>query len=364
MFQKFTIRHALLLAPILIGGACRTVGHSLDELKSVHWTDNAGERLTLNHKFEIEHYGWFSAMVLWGPLHKIPGLSGRVERVNDKIDDPAEFCLSNISVLHKANLHDVVEVAEVVYWAGGIVESDPFPLSRVEGLRVLRDVVFEFRPDLTLLDTKESDYPNTVRKLRERIKKLGDISYASMLTDEFRKEYVDSVKQLGAVPYTRANEARGLAQILGSYCFGENDPAAREALATATGVLLVRGALFQMVEALGDNHERVRIAAANELVSAYGPSVLPRIIHRLRDDASTEVRAFVASLAGDAARVGLAESEPVIEYLTKAARDPESSVSVNAMESLGRLTGVGRQFDADWWRKWYEKRLLERPAGN
>jgi hypothetical protein len=68
----------------------------------------------------------------------------------------------------------------------------------------------------------------------------------------------------------------------------------------------------------------------------------------------------MVALVGKSLTPGDLRSEKEIEYLAMATRDPDSNVAVNAMEGLGVVTGIGREFDHDWWRRWWEHHLLEK----
>jgi hypothetical protein len=339
--------------------ACRSVPHALDDIKASHVVT---ER-TIEHRFDAERYTWFGALRLWGFLRPIPGLGGSADRELQQIEDPAEFCVENIRKLESVNLDSVPDAAEVVFWAGAIVEADPFPLSRVAGLRVLRRVVEKHRPSLTFLDAPESDYMLGLLRKLDRVKKLQDISVAGQLTDPLRGEFLGVIRELIEIPFVRAVEARMVARGLAMHWLAEPDEKVRIELWTAAQVLMARGALLQMFRGLSDSHEQVRIAAARQLTAATGPEILGRLVKKLSTDSSPAVRAALASLLGDAARIDDPDTEPMIEYLAESLRDPEPAVSVNAMESLGRLTGIGRHFDVEWWRRWWERRVLERPAG-
>ncbi|MBI3818142.1 MAG: hypothetical protein HY286_05585 [Planctomycetes bacterium] len=350
-----TIPKKLVICAAALGAfaSCKTVPHALDDLKSIHMVPGN----TLEHRFEVERYSFFSALLLWGPLSHIPGVGGKAARSTERIDDPAEFCVSNLKILRSVNLNDVTESAEVVFWAGAIAEADPFPLARIEGLRLLADVVHEFQPDPATLGDRSVEYLQSTKKRFTRIKELFDLSLAGTLTDEQKNEYIQTAKELGVTPASLASEARDWSRILASCCLVETDTKVRDALATGSMLLMARGALLQLDRSLGDAHERVRVAAAREMIAALGPAALPRIVARLQEDANVDVRRAVVAFAGDSARIGAVETEPIIKFLAGAVKDPEPAVAVNAMESLGRLTGVGRQYDADWWGRWYEKRV-------
>lgn len=345
-----------LPAAIACAGACGTVPRALDDLKSVHIVTNQ----TIEHRFEVERFGWIDAIRKWGFLSNIPGLSGEGVRTAETLDDPADFCVSNVKKLRNINFTDISETAEAVFWVGAVVEADPFPLSRIEGLRVLESVIYTFQPSMQILNASDIDYVQNATRMTLRIIALLDISRAGALTPELREEYIKTIGNLGSTPFARASESRAIGQTLGLQSLAETDPEIRRALTVNAAVLVSRGALQQLDRALGDTHEQVRIAAARSLVGALGATALPRIIEKLKGDSVTEVRVALASIAGFAARMGREETEPVIDYLATASADPEPAVSVNAMESLGRLTGVGRNYDADWWRQWYKQRL-EKP---
>ncbi|MFN0205382.1 MAG: HEAT repeat domain-containing protein [Planctomycetota bacterium] len=353
-------RLPLLFALLLIATnafSCKTVPHAIDEVKSVHFITEKG----IEHRFEIEHYSWLSGQMLFGFLKRIPGLGGSAQRETEIIEDPAGFCSSNVKIFRNVNLDYIPEAAEVVHWAGRIAEIDPFPLSRAEGVRVLRRVVEKYQPSLDLLDIKDSDYVAGAVMRLDRIKKLQSISFGGELTDELRAEFIKTIIELEQIPYTRSGAPREIAVAFALNWIAETDKTIREALWRAAQLLMVRGALLSMDSALDDSHEQVRVTAAREFVAALGPEALPRLIKKLQKDTSPAVRAAVAAIVGDAARIDHISNEPLIEYLAAAVRDPEPAVSVNAMEALGRVSGVGRHYDTEWWRRWYEKRLLERP---
>ena len=73
------------------------------------------------------------------------------------------------------------------------------------------------------------------------------------------------------------------------------------------------------------------------------------------------MRAVVAELAG-ARRSAPTRPPPTrsLAYLMETTKDSEPYVSVNAMESLGLITGIGREYDSDWWRQWWSERLLNK----
>jgi carbamoylphosphate synthase large subunit len=92
-----------------------------------------------------------------------------------------------------------------------------------------------------------------------------------------------------------------------------------------------------------------------------GPDSIVYILEKVQLDTSVAVRAKAVEMIRKYWRPESASAEAELEFLAKAARDPDSAIAVTAMESLGEITGVGRDFDSDWWRRWWERRLLERP---
>jgi HEAT repeat protein len=138
------------------------------------------------------------------------------------------------------------------------------------------------------------------------------------------------------------------------------DPELRALLTSGIRTLVERAVIQQLVVSLGDTHEQVRIAAAAQLVRCGGHSAIAVVIDRQKEDPIPGVRASLVRLVASTLTPGQPGSEKEIEFLADRIRDPDSNVSVNAMESLGAVTGIGREFDNDWWRRWWEHRLLEK----
>lgn len=359
--RRLLPRRGALLAAIAAGplAACHSINltHSIDDLKSVHGVTSR----ELVHRFDVERYPWTSALLVFGFLDWVPGASD-VSRTNQHLEDPAEFCWDRVTDLLQVRLANVAETAEVIYWAGAVVEGDPFPLSRLQGIRVLGLVVARDKPDLAILAPSDLNYQAATASRLELLNKLLEASLDGKLDAEQRRVYLDTIVEIGRTPFARASQSRQLARSLATTYAAETDREIRAALATASGVLVARGALQQLDRALADPLDHVRIAAAREMVATLGRGALVHVVARLREDRDASVRAAVAELAGSVARVGDPGIEGVFEYLALATRDTESVVSVNAMEALGRISGVGRQFDVDWWRRWWERHLLERGA--
>jgi hypothetical protein len=350
-------RRGILALGALAIAACASVPHALDDLKCVH----SSTPRSLDHKYEVERYGWLGAMAKWGVLRFLPGAESNVRRGPETLEDPSAFCVEAVAELLEVDLQDLVETGAVLYWAGAIVDGDPFPLSRIRGLQVVGRIANHLRPDLGLLAGREVDYIAVTERRLSRLERLVLLSKEGALTEELKREYLQTVQDLGRTPYPLANESRGIGHTLALATARESDPDLTHALATGALVNLTRGSLQTLDRGLADSEELVRAAAAREMVRSLGAGTLAHVISRLKEDPSAFVRREVAALAGSAP-AAVAESEPIVEHLIVASRDPDSSVSVNAMESLGALTGIGRHLDTDFWRAWWERRVLESPS--
>lgn len=354
-----TLRRVLAACAPAALAACSSVGHSLDDLKSVHTPTSR----TLEHRYEVERYGAWAAMAIWGPLSMIPGLAANQTRKLETLEAPASFCVENVAELEEVNLQDLSQMAAVLHWAGAIVEGDPFPLSKIRAISVVAKIAGRMGPDMNWLGAPESDYIAATDRRLKMLEKFALLSSETGLGDALRKEYVQIIHDLGSTPYPKASESRGIGSSMGTLLTVETDPEIRAGLEASTRVLVSRGSLQTLDRALADpEFELVRIAAAYGMVRAIGRGAVLYVCTQRKADPSAAVRRAVAALAGDYARANEPGWEPLIEYLVLATRDPEPTVAVNAMESLSKAVGQGRHLRADFWRAWWEERLLSKGA--
>lgn len=342
---------------VLAAGAvsCAGIEHTFDDLGSVHHLQTS----KVVHRFEVERYNWFHAQLLWGWPGGIPGVRSIAERSEQRLDDPADFCWSRVRDLAAIDLADLTQVAEATYWAGVIAEDDPFPLSRIDALRALARIARRFPIDFEALQAVDRDYQQATLTRLTQLTRLLQLPFDETLTDEQRREFIAVVKPLSETRYARSAVCRVIARNFSMALTAVPDRDVGLALTSGIELLVPRAAIQQLTASLADGHERVRIAAATELLRAAGPSAAPWLVERMREDPQPSVRMAVVALVGDSARLADPAAERCLAYLADATRDPESAVSVNAMEALGRITGIGRQFDVDWWRRWWDHRVRE-----
>ncbi len=346
-------RSLVLLVPaVLAAVSCGGIRHSLDDLKRVH---GATPR-TLVHRFDVERYGWVAASVRWGMLSLFAGL-GAGTLTQETLDDPSDFCVDRVGDLQDVDLDDIEETAEVLYWSGAILKGDPFPLSRLRAVRVVSEIVRSRQPELALLAVRPGEYLATTDLRLRRVEQLSALAGEGVLPEELKAEYLAAIEGLGGTPFPRASESRDIGRSLAILLQIERDPDVRRALFTGVSVLLTRGALQTLDQGFDDAHEQVRMTTARAFVRSLGAPGVLHAIQRTQGDSSAVVRGTVAQLSLVGLRAG-GDPEPILASLYRATRDADANVSVCAMESLGRATGIGRRFDTDFWRLWWEDHQL------
>jgi hypothetical protein len=349
------------IAALALGG-CWSIQHTFDDVGHLH-TIPENRVNALEHKFEVERYSWLTAQTIWGPLRHIPGLTEQAKRSVERIDDPAQFCFQLTGDFMSVDVGNILDTAETVYWSGAIVFGDPFPLSRIRSLRVLGKVVSHYKPSFAVLEPSPADDVTATDRRLQRLKLILTAAPDCDYSNEQKAEYLAIEGFLASVSIPTALSSRGLAYGAARMCASERDPEIRAALEKTAGVQMVRGALQQLDEALSVNtqpHEQVRIEAARQMVASMGAAAIPRLIEKLGKDPQPNVRAVVAELAGKTLRADSAAPDQVLAYLMETTKDSEPYVCVNAMESLGLITGIGREYDSDWWRQWWSERLLNK----
>ncbi|MBL8692704.1 MAG: hypothetical protein JNJ88_01265 [Planctomycetes bacterium] len=338
---------ALIAASAL--GACAGIEHTVDDLKCVH---GAPTSRSLEHQYEVERYGWLAASVQWGFLSLIPTAKDQVRRTLETLEAPADFCFERVEDLDDVNLNNWAETADVLLWAGAIANFDPFPLCRRRALRVVGLMVERDKPSTEILGSVTGDYKIEAEKRLQRVQVIRDAGVSGSLTPELRAEWMELLTLLGRTAYPFAAESRSIAAYFSTLAKLESDEGIRDGLASAARVLIARGALQTLDGALDDSNELVRAEALQVWGRALGLAALPHLRKRSLSDPNPAVRAELAALHGQLLMPGQAAEED-LAALYALTRDETGSVSVAAMDALGRLTGIGPRYDSDFWRQWF-----------
>lgn len=342
-------RLALALVAASSLGACAGIEHTVDDLKCVH---GAPTSRSLEHQYEVERYGWLAASVQWGFLSIIPTAKDQVRRTLEPLEAPADFCFERVEDLDDVNLNNWAETADVLLWAGAIANFDPFPLCRRRALHVVGLMVERDKPSTELLGSVTGDYKIEAEKRLQRVQVIRDAGISNSLTPELRAELMDLLASLGHTAYPFAAESRSIAAYFSTLAKLEPDEGIREGLGSAARVLIARGALQTLDGALDDSNELVRAEALQVWGRALGTAALPHLRKRSLSDPNPSVRAELAALHGQLLAPGQA-AEDDLDLLYALSRDEAGAVSVAAMEALGKLTGIGSRYDADFWRQWF-----------
>jgi hypothetical protein len=347
-----------LVAPVLaLVSGCAGIDHTFDDLGAIHGLQT--QRVV--HRFDVDRYNALNAALYWGTLSGVPGVQSLAKKSEQHLDDPAGFCRDLLNDLLAYDLTDPVLTAEAVYWAGMVAEDDPFPLSRMKALQVLSTCVAGFSQDVSRSLATDTDYHQVTLTRLTEFAKLLEIPSTEALPANVKEEFQRVVQKLSETRYGQSRISRKIARNFATALEVVSDPELRGMLTTGIRTLVARAALQQLVVSLNDTHEQVRIAAAAQLVRCGGRPAIAVVIERQKEDPIPSVRASLVRLVASTLTPGQAGSDSEIEFLADRIRDPDTNVSVNAMESLGIVTGIGREFDHDWWRRWWERRLLERP---
>ncbi len=353
-------RRILLLGAPLLGG-CASFGPALGDLEVIHEEQSAG---VLVHRTEVSRPSALGRTWLGSPFaRRSEGLDGFLASPRkEAISDPDRLCRESLRTLRGGDFEDAGALAEAVHWASFLLEEDPHPLSRTEAALVLASVPETpptgpaTGPEATV---GEAELIVSLRALTARLEALRR---DAALDPAAREELGRRIDLLGAAPYRRSAEARGVARSLSRLAQLERDEALRTRSENAAKAAAARAARLSLRKGLSDSSEFVREACLEGIVRLEGEGVLPDLGTALARDPSPAVRRRVVRLVARAPSPAEGE-EAMLEFLVHLLEDPDASVAANAMDALSQRTGRERTLDREHWRGWWSRRLLERASG-
>ena len=361
-------RRTLLLGAPLLGG-CASFGPALGDLEVIHEEQSAG---VLVHRAEVTRPSALGRTWLGSPFARWS------ESLDDffasprkeAIPDPDRLCRESLRTLKGGDLEEADSLAEAVHWASFLLEEDPHPLSRTEAALVLASV--PKLPPSAGEGPSAGEWPSPgewkgeeaelIASLRALTARLEALRREEALDPAGREELGRRIDMLGAAPYRRSAEARGVARSLSRLARLERDEVLRTRSENAARAAAVRAARLSLRKGLADSSEFVREACLEGIVRLEGEGVLPDLGAALVRDPSPAVRRRVVRLVAKAPSPAAGE-EAMLEFLVRLLEDPDASVAANAMDALSQRTGSERTLDREHWRGWWSRRLLERASG-
>ncbi|MCI0589317.1 MAG: HEAT repeat domain-containing protein [Planctomycetes bacterium] len=355
-------RRTLLLGAPLLGG-CASFGPALGDLEVIHEEQSAG---VLVHRAEVTRPSALGRTWLGSPFGRwSEGLDEFFASPRkEEISDPDRLCRESLRTLKGGDLEDADSLAEAVHWASFLLEEDPHPLSRTEAALVLASV--PKLPPSAGAGPSAGDWKGEeaelIASLRALTARLEALRREEALDPAGREELARRIDVLGAAPYRRSAEARGVARSLARLARLERDEVLRTRSENGARAAAVRAARLSLRKGLSDSSEFVREACLEGIVRLEGEGVLPDLGAALVRDPSPAVRRRVVRLVAKAPSPAAGE-EAMLEFLVRLLEDPDASVSANAMDALSQRTGRERTLDREHWRGWWSRRLLERASG-
>jgi HEAT repeat protein len=342
----------LLASPLLAG--CASFQGAVADLEALHEEKAEG---VLVHRSEVTRLSAFGRAWLASPFRAL-GSKLLASPRKETLPEPDRLCRESLRALRKQDFRDAAILAESVHWASFLLEEDPHPLSRTEAAVVLAGVP----PAEPVPAEGATGDPDVIASIRAVTGRLDSVRRGEALDAAGRAELGRRIDLLGSAPYHRSSDARGIARSLARLGRVEPDPALAARSASASRVASARAARLSLTRGLADPSEFVREACVEGIVRLEGEGALPGLGAAVEKDPSPSVRRRVVRLCARAPSSGPAE-EPVLAFLVRALGDPDPSVAANAMEALSLRTGRERTLDREYWRAWWRRRDLERPAG-
>lgn len=360
-------------AAMLLLAGCQMAATNVHNLEELHWSDG-------RHKRTGHIWNDYEYAVRVGIRGLLKGFGSTANTdAPEKIDDPLEVCVENLGRLVEFSDDDPWTAARQVELCARLAVEDPWHLAREIAVRELgrhgQRLALPAHPP-----KPQTGEPANVEAVRDALQGLVEASGPVLRGEpEASKEFAAACEAMGALELDRDGAVRLLRSVA---VLERMRPASDERLAPLRelGLHLQRTCVTLALESAlrdepprevggsnpGWNNPRVRAAAIEACVEAWGDTLLARLLLEFspRERDSERTLAFLRVIrrhglpppppelsAEDRAKASEQWTEVVYRMATE---HPEGEVRLAAMAALGRLSGrepysVREEAWQDWW---------------